>query len=74
MTEPEIEIFHQMLLRCDDIAGKLDYFDVDESLWQHSPYIRDSFSHFGFANRRTRLQNQSRDVPPVFSRYRMAAN
>ena len=29
MTEPEIEIFHQMLLRCDDIAGKLDYFDVD---------------------------------------------
>lgn len=43
MTEPEIEIFHQMLLRCDDIAGKLDYFDVDESLWQHSPYIRDSF-------------------------------
>ena len=32
-----------MLLRCDDIAGKLDYFDVDESLWQHSPYIRDSF-------------------------------
>ena len=43
MTEPEIEIFHQMLLRCDDIAGKLDYFDVNESLWQHSPYIRDSF-------------------------------
>lgn len=44
MTEPEIEIFHQMLLRCDDIAGKLDYFDVDESLWQHSPYIRTLFS------------------------------
>lgn len=43
MTEQEIKIFHQMLLRCDDIAEKVDYFDVDENLWQHSPFIRDSF-------------------------------
>lgn len=26
-----------------DYLSLLDYFDVDESLWQHSPYIRDSF-------------------------------
>lgn len=74
MTEPEIEIFHQMLLRCDDIAGKLDYFDVDESLWQHSPYIRDSFLISVSQIGELVSKNQSRDVPPVFSRYRMAAN
>lgn len=44
MTEPEIEIFHQMLLRCDDIAGKLDYLMSMRAYGNTAPTLGTLFS------------------------------